>query len=164
MQAFFDTTRRMELALEWLDRYKATETIRRRMIKWIIHICLQQFRKDVLSCVKIEIIEERREEVLQSSLPFCFDSLEEIMIDGVYLMSGNRCDFKVVSHLGGFLFDFEDGRVRSHWEDRPFRKLYRRAMVGLGRQGERYDNHLCKGSGERYINTIGFYRILAMRH
>jgi hypothetical protein len=40
VQAFFDTTRRIELALEWLDRHKATETIRRRLIKWIIHISL----------------------------------------------------------------------------------------------------------------------------
>ena len=135
VKAFFDTTRRLELALQWLNQHQATETIQRRMMKWIIHICLQQFRRDVLSFVKAEIIEERLEEVLQSSLPFCFDSLEEIMVDGVYLMSGNRCDFKAVSHLGRFLFSFADGRVRNHWEDRPFRKLYRRAMAGLGQQG-----------------------------
>ena len=103
--------------------------------QWIIHICLQQFRKDVLSCVKTEIMEEHREEVLQSSLPFCFDALEDIMVDDVYLMSGNRYDFKVVSHLGRFLFDFGDGRIRNHWEGRPFRKLYRRAVVGVGLQG-----------------------------
>ena len=145
VQEFFDTTRRMELALEWLGRYKATETVRRRMIKWIIHICLQQFRKDVLSCVKTEIMEERREEVLQSSLPFSFDALEDIMVDGVYLMSGNRCDFKVVSHLGQFLFNFGDGRIRNHWEDRPFRKLYRRAVVGLGLQGREIQQSFVQG-------------------
>ena len=46
--------------------------------------------------MKTKLIEKRREEVLQSSLPF--DSLEEIMIDRVYLILGNRCDVKVVSH------------------------------------------------------------------
>jgi hypothetical protein len=49
----------------------------------------------------------------------------------VYLISGNRCDFKQPTHLGHFLFDFEDGRIRAHWENRPFRKLYRRARTAL---------------------------------
>lgn len=36
------------------------------------------------------------------------------MAYGVYYMSGNRCEFKVVSHLGHFLFDYDDGRERKH--------------------------------------------------
>jgi hypothetical protein len=34
------------------------------------------------------------------------------MIDGVYVMSENRCNFKGMSLPGGFLFDIDDGRVR----------------------------------------------------
>ena len=63
--------------------------------------------------------------------PFCYEYFEEIMAGSVYLISGNRCDFKQASHLGHFLFDFDDGRTRAHWEDRPFRKLYRRARTAL---------------------------------
>lgn len=62
--------------------------------------------------MKTEIIEERCKNALQSSLLFCFDSLEDIIVNRVYLMSGNRSNFKVVSQLGHFLFDFEDGKVR----------------------------------------------------
>ena len=36
------------------------------------------------------------------------------MGDGPYIISGNRCDFKQPSHLGHFLFDFDDGRTRAH--------------------------------------------------
>jgi hypothetical protein len=58
------------------------------------------------------------------------------MADRVYLMSSNRCDCKIVPYLGQFLFDFEDGQVRNHWDDRPFRKLYRRAVLSARQQGQ----------------------------
>ena len=135
VQAFFDTTRRMELALGWMERHSTIEAIRDRMILWLVHICLQQFRVDVLGCVKAEIVNEHREGAMEGKTPFCFEWLDEIMTNGVYPMSGNRCDFKIVSHLGEFLFEFDDGRIRDHWEDRPYRKLYRRAVVGVRSQG-----------------------------
>ena len=135
VQAFFDMARRLELAVEWLRRYKEVEIIRDRMILWVVHICLHQFRTDVLQCVSAETKEQSRDEAMKGLQPFCFEWLDEVMADGVYLMSGNRCDFEVASHLGSFLFDLDDRRVRNHWEDRPFRKLYRRAMSAMGLQG-----------------------------
>ena len=135
VQALFDTTRRMELALQWLADNKDIEVIRERMLLWIVHIGLQQFRIDVLQCVKAEVKDEGRDEVLEGGQPFSFEWLEELMADGVYLMSSNRCDFKVVPFLASFLFEFDDGRVRNHWKDRPFRKLQRRARVAFGMQG-----------------------------
>jgi hypothetical protein len=131
VQGFFDATRRLELALEWMDEHHEDGRIRDRLILWMVHICLQQLRVDVLSSIKREVLEEHREKAVEGMEPFCFEYLSEIMADGVYLMSGNRCDFKQVSMVGDFLFDFDDGLVRGHWEDRPFRKLYRRGLTGL---------------------------------
>lgn len=89
---------------------------------------------DILSSIKHEIREEVLKPALQGMEPFCYRYFEEIMEGGVHLISGNRCDFKKVINVGQFLFDFDDGRIRKHWEDRPFRKLYRRARTGLGMQ------------------------------
>ena len=154
VQAFFDITRRMEVALEWLGLNRDVEVIRDRMILWVVHICLQQFRIDVLNCVKAEMTEAHRQEAVKGTKPFCFEWLEEIMANGVYLMSGNRCDFKIVSHLGRFLFDFGDGSIRNHWEDRPYRKLYRRAVAGLEPQGREV----------RRLFVQGFWRELYRYH
>ena len=55
-------------------------------------------------------------------------------MDGCYVMSGNRCDFKAPSALVSFLMDHDDGRSRKHWVDKPFRKLFQRARLGLGLQ------------------------------
>jgi hypothetical protein len=128
---FFDITRQLELALEWLGRYHENDDIQTRMIWWMVHLCLQQFRIDTLRGIQSEIIDEEREDALHGMRPFCFEYLDQIMNDGVYLISGNRCDFKEPSQLGRFLFHFDDGRTRTHWEHRPFRTLYRRAVTVL---------------------------------
>jgi hypothetical protein len=36
------------------------------------------------------------------------------MENDMYLILSNQYDFKVSSHLGHFLFDFNDGRVRTY--------------------------------------------------
>jgi hypothetical protein len=130
--AFFDMALALERGLKWLEKNGSNEVIREEVLTWMVHVCLKQFRMDVLSAVKAEIKEEHREEALKGERGFSHEYFEEIMRDGCYLMSGNRCDFKVPSDLAHFLLDHGDGRARLHWEDKPFRKLYRRARSGLG--------------------------------
>ena len=79
------------------------------------HLCLQQFRIDTLRGIKSEIIEEEREGALQGIQPFRLQYLVRIMVDGVYIISGNRCDFKEPLLLRNFLISFDDGRTRTHW-------------------------------------------------
>src|SRR6266480_5127431 len=129
---FLATTRRLEIALDWLAEYHRNEVIWKRIIKWITHICLQQFRINVLTTVASEIQPEYREEALKGIQPFCFEYLDRIMTSGVHLVSGNRCMYKDVNELVAFLFGYDDGLVRNHWEDRPFRKLYQRAITAIG--------------------------------
>ena len=131
VQGFFDATRQLELALDWIDRYGGIDSIRERLTSWAAHICLRQFRQDVFGSIQREVLEECREEVLQGLSPVCYEYLDEVMVGGTHLISGNRCDFKQAPALGQYLFNFDDGRIRTHWEDRPYRKLYRRARAGL---------------------------------
>jgi hypothetical protein len=68
----------------------------------------------VLGSVRGEIVQERRAEAIKGEVGFCMEYFSEIMTNRVYLMSGNRCDFKQASDLAHFLFDFDDGRIRAH--------------------------------------------------
>ena len=43
-----------------------------------------------------------------------YEYLNEIMIKGCYLMLGNKTEFKHVSDLRHFLFDFDDGLSREY--------------------------------------------------
>ena len=131
VEDFFHTTRRLELAIEWLQQHHQHEQVRNQLIFWMVHICLQQFRVDVLRSIKSDVQEEHQEDALRGLNPFSFEYFQDILRDDIYLISGNRCDFKEATHLGHFLFDFEDGRIRAHQENRPFRKLYRRARTAL---------------------------------
>ena len=137
-RGFFDISRRLELALDWIGVYRNNDRLCDRLVSWVVYICLEQFRLDVIHAVKVEIKEEEREEALKGEKGLCYEYVDQIMTEGCYLMSGNKTEFKQVSRLGHFLFDYDDGLSREHWEDRPFRVLYRRAMTGIGIRNRRY--------------------------
>lgn len=60
----------------------------------MVHLCLQQFRIDTFQGIHGEIVDEEQKEALEGIQPFCFEYLERVMYDPVYLISGNRCEFK----------------------------------------------------------------------
>jgi hypothetical protein len=131
-------SRQLELALDWVGEYRDNERLCERLVSWMVHICLEQFRLDVMSAVKAEMKVEEQEEAVKGRRGLCYEYIEEIMSEGCYLMSGNKTEFKQVSRLVQFLFDFDDGVAREHWEDRPFRVLYRRAMTGIRIRNRQY--------------------------
>ena len=131
VRAFFAASHRLDLAKRWHDGHHRVRAIRNRMIFWMVHVCLQQFREDVMATVKAEIDPALVDDAVRGERPFCYEYFEEIMRDDVHLVSGNRSDYKHPSQLGQFLFGFDDGRVRAHWEDRPFRTLYCRTYRAL---------------------------------
>lgn len=137
-RGFFDVSRQLELALDWVSEHGDNERLCERLVSWMVHICLVQFRLDVMSAVKAEIKVEEQEEAVKGGRGLCYEYIDEIMSEGCYLMSGNKTEFKQVSRLGHFLFDFDDGVAREHWEDRPFRVLYRRARTGIRIRNRQY--------------------------
>jgi hypothetical protein len=131
VQVFFDCIRRLELALTWLRTFQKVSDVVDRVISWMVHICLHQFRVDILHRVRSDMRHASERDALQGKQPFCMEYLRDILDDRVYVTSGNRCDIKTASDLAHLLFDFGDGLGRTHWEDLPFRKLYQRAISGL---------------------------------
>ena len=125
---FMEPVNRVDLAVAWLEKYRTIPEIRTRLVAWISHLCLEQFRLDVLACVEGRMVEHRREEAMLGTNPFCHAWLSEVLASGVHLVSGNRSDFKSPALLAAFLFDFDDEVKRNHWEDRPFRVVYQRAI------------------------------------
>lgn len=139
VQHFFDRTRQLDVALVWLDQHAHVTVVRKRLVSWIAHLCLVQFRVDVLHAVTGEVRAELREEVSKGLVGFSFEYLDEVMTQGCYLMSGNKTDFKQTEQLGHFLFDWDDGLIRDHWEKRGYRVLYQRARESLRQRGRGLD-------------------------
>lgn len=48
VQDFFDTTRRLDLAVVWLQRAQNHAVVRGNIIRYIVHLCLRQFRIDTM--------------------------------------------------------------------------------------------------------------------
>jgi hypothetical protein len=68
----------------------------------------------VLAPIAAEIRESLRSKAFQGPRDFSFEYFDEIMFNNVYIISGNRCNFKQPSDLTGFLFDFGNGLARRH--------------------------------------------------
>jgi hypothetical protein len=131
---FVSTTHVLEKGLRWIPRLRDEEheEARRRLLSWIIHLILRQFRIDVITAHPSEELRDgSREEALEGMHPFTFAYFETIMVEPVYLTSGNRSPFKPPSRLGQFLFQYDDGRIRQHWDGLPYRTMYRRTRESL---------------------------------
>ena len=133
---FFDITRRVDLALSWLNIHRGEELISDRILDWLVHLCLQQFRLDVLRTVQHELLADHRAELLDDQVRFCYEELRSIFYGDIALVSGNRADFKHPRQLMNALFEFKDGQLREQWEDRPFRTIYRRTRTALRRESD----------------------------
>lgn len=97
----------------------------------MIHIRFKQFRKDVLTIIKHEIAPEHHEDTVGEKHGFCMEYFEEIMVERVHLVAGNRSDFKQVQELGACLFGFDDGILCKHWDAKSYRILHQRVLAGL---------------------------------
>jgi hypothetical protein len=65
----------------------------------MVYICLEQFRLNVMSAIKVEMKVEEQEEAVKGRRGLCYEYIEEIMSEGYYLMLGNKTEFKQVSRL-----------------------------------------------------------------
>ena len=114
LQTFLNSIQQLEMALSWLAQHSQNALIYDRLISWIVHICLQQFRMDVLGRIKREIRIDQRREALNGREPFCMEYFRKIIAEKVHIISGNRCEIKRVSTLAYFLFCFDDEFPRTH--------------------------------------------------
>jgi len=142
---FFSHEKRVDLALRLLLQHMEYPTVVRRLLQWMAHICLEQFRIDAMQSVEEEILPEHREAALQGPRPFCGHYFREIMSNQrIHTVTGNKTQHKEPRMLVHYLFDWDDGQVREFWDQKPYRTLYRRAWTrlgdvpALGRQPRRY--------------------------
>lgn len=89
-----------------------------------------------MNSVRAAIHVEHRTEALVGGEAFCKQHCDHIVVAPVDMVSGNKTHFRRADHLVHFLFDFDDGRTRTHWESRPYRKSYQRAVTGIAQRLE----------------------------
>ncbi|KAL6405843.1 uncharacterized protein AUP68_10982 [Ilyonectria robusta] len=128
---FFDLSRRAYLGLEWLRRYPREAVITDQIVSWLCHICLRQMRVDVLHSIQRDLRPGVRTVILDDGVHFCRKGLSAALINGMTAVSGNHANFKSPQEAAQALFGFNDGRLRDHWENKPFRKLYQWICAAL---------------------------------
>jgi hypothetical protein len=122
---------------KWLKQYGTAPTVRKYIMWHMMWICVRHFRKDVLSSIQSSIRGEYRNEAAQGKTVLCKENLDRILqpnegeeVGAYRLASGNKMAYKSLEGFIDFLWDFNDGRERKHWEERSYRVLQQRC-VGL---------------------------------
>ncbi|KAJ3453134.1 hypothetical protein MRS44_018789 [Fusarium solani] len=128
---FFDLSRRADLGLEWLRRYPREDAITDQIVSWLCHICLQQMRADVLHSIQGDLRPKVRTAILDDHVHFCRKGLSAALVNGMTAVSGNHASVKSPQEAAQTLFGFNDGRLRGHWENKPFRKLHQWICAAL---------------------------------
>ncbi len=130
---FFALSKRLEVCLTWYKMYYDHPTIRSRMIRQATHICLQQFREDIINSIKNDVKPDHFERARQGVNPQCKEYFDTIMQKEPYLVKGNKLQsgYKNLDKLATFLFAFDDGLERKHQAGKAFRSLVKRTTLGI---------------------------------
>lgn len=126
------------------EALSATSPAKKFLQQHLIWLCIRSFRKDVMSLLKSDLQQDKIEASMSGTLPLCYNTLEEVLDPSqlpLYLAGGNRFRYKTVLDLVDYLWNLTDGQERLHWDDKPYRLLYRRCRhiirQSAGTQGER---------------------------
>ena len=120
---------KVEMLGKWLKSYGAAPAVRKYILWHMRWMCVRHFRKDVLLSIESSIKAEFRSNAAQGRYTLCKENLDMILEDGSQayrLASGNKMAYKDLDDFIDFLWDFDDGRRRKHWEGRGYRVLYKR--------------------------------------
>ena len=150
---------RMERVGGWLEKYGRCQEIRKVLLYFLIQICIRRYRKDVFASIKGEIRTECRTEAIQGKFMLCQYELERIRIDqetgeelAVWIVRGNKMAYKSLGPFIDFLWDYNDGKERKHWEDKGYRTLYQRSVRIVGRLlNERYRKRFRRNLKQLFI-------------
>jgi hypothetical protein len=131
-----DDLKRIEQIGSWLELYQTNAQIRDLLIEFLCTIVLQSFRKDVFRGIKDDIQPAYREDALAGKIMLCKTTLENILLPQdnntdrarIHIVRVNRIKIRTVQQLTDFLWDFDDGQLRTQWDQRSYRSLHQRAL------------------------------------
>lgn len=119
---------KLEMLGKWLKSYGLAPPVRKYILWHMRWMCVRHFRKDVLLSIESSIKAEPRSNAAQGKYTLCKENLDMILDSSqLYrLAGGNEMAYKDLDDFIDFLWDFDDGRSRKHWNNRGHRVLYKR--------------------------------------
>ncbi|KAH7186860.1 hypothetical protein DER44DRAFT_183826 [Fusarium oxysporum] len=88
-------------------------------------------RADVLHSIQSDLRPNVRTTILDDHVQFCRKGLSAALVNGMTAVSGNRASVKSPQEVAQALFGLNDGWLRGHWENKPFRKLHQWICTAL---------------------------------
>lgn len=137
VQDFFSMTKQRDTAMDYLRNLRTIPEARARVLEWLMHIILQQFRVDVLNSIIEDLAddckdEETRKEIERGHKPFSYDYISSICRpERMVVMRVQRTTWNTPKKLLAYILGWKDGMERQYWENKPFRVMHRQCCAEL---------------------------------
>ena len=155
VHAFANNYRILETCREWFDRYPSV-TAQLRIIVFMIHVCLRQFRLDVLGKIRKDCLPQYHGDLLTDRVVFCVEDFARVLGTEPHLVTGNRSMVTNFDDLFELFFGVDPTYHRTYWKTLGFRQLYQLATKILG------TSCTLKGKEETWVTR--FRRALSAHH
>jgi hypothetical protein len=88
-------------------------------------------RLDILRTIRRDILPDVHRAILDDHIQFCHQGLSAILTGGMTAATSSRTSFKNPHQAARALFGSDHGRLRIHWDNKPFRTLHQRICAAL---------------------------------
>lgn len=127
-----DITHCIDHAITWLESHWQSPQVASRLLDWLCHLCLQQFRVNVAYALQCDLGNRSRQRALKGQLPFHLSNIRALFSARKFaLVSGNRSPNQTPQRLANLLFEDNNGQDRQRWIHKPFRLHYKQILHTL---------------------------------
>ena len=126
VQAVRDFTVQINDCDHWYRRFR-NKKAHDYITHYMIHICLQQYRRDVVATLKKEVDPAQLDKAVQAMVGFSSTTIREIFGREPYLLNGNKSTIKEFGMLFDILWGTDGETVRTRFINKPYRQAYQAA-------------------------------------
>ncbi len=126
-----DTNAVIEVCFSHLGNPHTTSTVRDAVVLLSVHICLREYRRDVMTALKKEVVRSSEPDFDMDTIRFCYADLVQVLFDAPHLVSGNKSKTPHPDDLFEWIWGDSDAYSRRSFCQKPYRIMQQRVRDSL---------------------------------
>jgi hypothetical protein len=131
-----DTMQEISFCFERLKDKASNQAVKQEVMVLLAHLCCRQYRRDILTSLASElrpcVIGDQEKDAVQ----FSYSGLQQALASDFHLVNGNKTLVKNPADLVDWLWGSSIAYNRTHFENKPFRVLYKKVDGFIKSTGE----------------------------
>lgn len=126
-----DANALLDVCLPYLSSPTTTRTVYDEVVLISIHLCLREYRRDILAILRKELRDASDEDFDIDDIRFCYDTLIQVFRDQPSLVSGNKSLAAQPSDMFEWIWGDSSLYCRRFFQEKSFRLMARKIQEAL---------------------------------